>query len=133
MRRIMSNPELNETSAACSPLSNRCESSPLARACKAIIAPDKAAKKSKRIVRGYQEKQKPGGTLVAHPALTLLVCYPLKTEFQSVTVNRQYCPPSTVALSTIVFLPEFVRTRSGREGVVAPLAVASTTVTPLYV
>ena len=83
MITIMSNPELKEISAACSPLSRRCESSPLARACSAIIAPERAASKSKRIARGYQEKQKPGGTLAARPAPTFLIIYPLKTASQS--------------------------------------------------
>ncbi len=46
---MIAKPELNETRAACNPLSNRWDSSPFARACKAIIAPDKAANKSKRI------------------------------------------------------------------------------------
>ena len=53
MRRIISSPELKETSAACYPLSNRYESSPFARACSAIIAPDRAARKSNRILKYY--------------------------------------------------------------------------------
>ena len=49
MTKMISNPEPNETKAACRPLSRRCESSPFARACNAIIAPERAANKSKRI------------------------------------------------------------------------------------
>ena len=46
---IMINPEPKETRAASKPLLSRCESSPFARACRAIINPESAANKSKRI------------------------------------------------------------------------------------
>ena len=46
---MISKPELNETKAACRPLFKRWESSPFARACNAIIAPERAANKSNRI------------------------------------------------------------------------------------
>jgi hypothetical protein len=44
---MMINPEANEMSAAWSPLSSRCESSPFARAWRAISTPEIAAKKSR--------------------------------------------------------------------------------------
>jgi hypothetical protein len=43
------NPDPKEISAACKPLLSSRDSSPFARACKAIKTPERAANKSKRI------------------------------------------------------------------------------------